>query len=208
MQMKRAQATPMERRPLCFPNTLEREVHNLYFTLDDGGLIYSICYCLVSCTTHPSHGQSPSNSVQPTLQQQCSWKCKSVLSCITSLHWGILHHAIVFFDVRNDIDDVHCEQSCALASSPLLTPNEPPVMWRLVYHYTSHNLSQTAKKWTGKWMYCVQRKPEKVRRMCLGISSLPSNLMLRGFYSCVSSRKSSWCKPCHTSCTGTSLHRG
>ena len=24
MQMKRAQATPMERRPLCFPNTLER----------------------------------------------------------------------------------------------------------------------------------------------------------------------------------------
>ena len=96
----------------------------------------------------------------------------------------------------------------SLASSPPLTPNEPPVMWRLVYHYTSHNLSQTAKKWTGKWMYCVQRKPEKVRRMCLGISRLASNHMLRGFYSCVSSTKSSWCKPCHTSCTGTSLHRG
>ena len=54
-----------ERRPLCSsrPLTLLRGGSITFISHLMTALIYSICYCLVSCTPHPSHGQTPCNSL-------------------------------------------------------------------------------------------------------------------------------------------------
>ena len=98
---------------------------------------------------------------------------------------------------------VHCIFTCVHPVNSEWAPGDAAAC---LYHYTSHNLSQKSRK-NGQRNECIltQRNPEKARRMCLGISRLASNHRACGFYSCVWSEWSSWCKSCCKSCTCTSL---
>ena len=149
-------------------------------------LIYSICYCLVSCTPHPSHGQTHCNSRHCRAQQHLGQYWTEMQR--TLLHWNELQPS------RLHLSSPRVPRMGPQWCSGLSTITQP-----------SQPVTEIQKKWTQKWMGSVQRKPEKARRMCLGISRLASNHKLCGFYSCALSEWSSWCKPSRKPCTCTSL---
>ena len=88
MQMKRVEATPTGCSPLCSPTplTLLRGGSITFISHLMTALIYSICYCPVSCTHHPSHGQTPSNSLHSA--HRTTWILNS---CNTVFHPHSLH---------------------------------------------------------------------------------------------------------------------